>query len=860
MTILRVPPMPPVEKRPVPAAVLVLVLVAVLVPASPATAQTADPEARPTRGVHLPASGRAGDADATAVQLNPAQLGLLPAAQLAIAGNFWRESVALAGRGGGLYLAAPLGSHAGIGWALSHVADTPRLGIQSHTVMQLGLALRLGRAAALGASWAHVWGSSFAGADTFDLGLSVRAGRRLALALVVEDVNEPTAAFELPRLWAGELVLRPLGTERLEVAVGAAHVQDESWQWLVPRGRVAAMLTDGLRLVLTGETLPRGTQLAFASHADYQAELALAVDLDHMGVTAAGRAAFPGTGGGDEGGGASALLRFEGQRRPPLAAPAVVLRFDLEHVDEDAEFLELARRLRAAAADRGVAAVLLKLESVELGLGRVEELRDLVAALRARGKRVYAYGAFPSTRSYYLATACDAIVLHPAGQLSLTGFSQTVTFYKHAMDTLGVNVDLVRIAEYKGAMEPFVFNEQTAPVRENKNALLDDVFQRLLATVARARSGGGRVMDEARVRVLIDRGLFTPIEAQLVGLIDAVKDDEELEGYLRLALGRPGIAIRDPDKSPLQEPWPSRRVAVVLADGTIVDGKSHELPFDLGSFTGSDTLVAALEECRRDSSVSAVVLRVNSPGGSAFASDVVARAISKLRRAGKPVVVSMGDIAASGGYYISAPADVIFAEPSTLSGSIGIFGYKVDVRKLMGMVGVSTETYRRGLHADYLSPYRPWTDEEIKIAAEKIRHFYELFLTTIVEGRRAQGLTRARVDEIGRGHVWTGAQARGLGLVDRMGGVLDAIDVAAQLGHVRPGRDELPDLLVLPPPRGGLLGRLTGVSQEDDETASVLKARLSRSGAAAALRLLAPLLFSSGTGIEARMPYDLEIR
>jgi protease-4 len=844
----------------VPVAVLVLVLVAV----SEAVAQTADPEARPTRGVHLPAAARAGDADATAVQLNPAQLGLLPAGSAVIAGDFWRASAPLSGRGGGLYLAAPLSSHAGIGWSLSHVAETPRFGIQPHTVMQLGLALRLGRAAALGASWAHVWGSSFAGADTFDLGLSLRAGRHLALGFVVEDVNEPTAfTAKLPRLWVGELVLRPLGTGRLELAVGAAHAQGDQWRWIVPRGRIAATLTDGLRLLLTGETLPRGSQLAFAGHADYQGELALAVDLDHTGLTAAARAGFPGTGGGDEGGGASLLLRFEGQRRAPLAASAVVVRFDLDHVDDDTAFLDLVRRLRAVGTDRGVAAVLLRLEDLHLGLGRIEELRDLVAALRARGKRVYAYGAFPSTRAYYLATACDAIVLHPAGQLSLTGFSQTVTFYKHAMDTLGVNVDLVRIAEFKGAMEPFVFNEQSAPVRENKNALLDDVFQRLVATVARARSGGGRVLDEARVRMLVDRGLFTPIEAQLVGLVDAVKDDEELEAYLRLALGRPGIAIRDPDTAPLQEAWPSRRVAVIMADGSIVDGKSHNLPFELGDFAGSDTLIESLEECRRDPSVSAIVLRVNSPGGSAFASDVIAREIAKVRRAGKPVVVSMGDIAASGGYYISAPADVIFAEPSTLSGSIGIFGYKVDVRKLMGTLGVSTETYRRGLHADYLSPYRPWTDEEIKIAAEKIRHFYELFLTTIVEGRRAQaGLTRARVDEIGRGHVWTGAQARGLGLVDRMGGLSDAIDLASQLGHVPVGRADLPDLVVLPRPRGSLLGRLAGVSESDEaeETARVLKARLAQSGAAAALRLLAPLLFSSGTGFEARMPYDLEIR
>jgi protease-4 len=855
---------PPSPRHPKPFLVAVFVLTAVFVPVAVpvAVAQTADPEARPTRGVHLPGAARAGDADATAIQLNPAQLGLLPAASLTLAADVWTRSAPLAGRGGGLYAAAPIWG-GGLGLALSHVASTPRLGIEPHTVFQLAYALRLGRWAALGASWAHVWGSTFRGTDTFDLGLSARAGRRLALGFVVEDVGAPSAAgFTLPRLYAGELVFRPLGTERLEVAVGATHAEGDQWRWIVPRARIMAGLVEGLRLIATGVTLPRGTQLALAAHADYQAELALAMDLDHWGVTGAGRGGFPGTGGGDDGAGGSLLLRLEGQRRAPLAASAVVVRVSLEHVDDDVAFLELVRRLRALGADRGVAAVLLRLEDVDLGLGRIEELRDLVASLRTRGKRVYAYTTYPSTRAYYLATACDAIVLHPAGQLSLNGFSTTVTFYKRAMDTLGVNVDLVRIAEYKGAMEPFIMNEQSAPVRENKNALLDDVFGRFLSVVARARTGGGRVLDEARVRMLIDRGLFTPIEAQLVGLVDAVKDDDELEAYLRLALGRPGIAIRDPDPAPLHDAWPSRQVAVVMADGTIVDGKTRRMPFELGDFAGSDSLVGALEECRRDPTVGAVVLRVNSPGGSAFASDVVARAVTKLRKAGKPVVVSMGDIAASGGYYISAPADVILAEPSTLSGSIGIFGYKVDVRKLLGTLGLSNETYRRGAHADYLSPYRPWTDDEIKMAAEKIRYMYELFLTTVVEGRRTQGLTRARVDEIGRGHVWTGAQARGLGLVDRLGGVSDAIDLAAQLGRVPVGRGDLPALTILPRPRTSLLGRLLGISAEGDENelGRVLKARLVQSGGAAALRLLAPLLLGDGTGYEARLPYDLELR
>jgi protease-4 len=423
-------------------------------------------------------------------------------------------------------------------------------------------------------------------------------------------------------------------------------------------------------------------------------------------------------------------------------------------------------------------------------------------------------------------------------------------------------------------MEPFVFEEQSAPVRANKNDLLDDVYRRLVAAVSRARTAGQRVLDEARVRALIERGIFTPFEAELVGLVDAVKDETELEGYLRISLGRPLVAIRDSDKSPTHEPWPWRRVVVVLADGTIVDGKSRRFPFG-EDLTGADTLVEALEECRRDSSVGAVVLRVNSPGGSAFGSDVVARAVRRLRSAGKPVVASMGDMAASGGYYISAPTDAIFAEPSTISGSIGIFGYKVDIRKLMATLGLGVETYRRGQHADYQSPFRPWTDDEIKIAAEKIRYFYDLFIGTVAEGRKAQGLTRARVDEIGRGHVWTGAEARGLGLVDELGGVAAAIDRAAALGHVPLHRDGLPELKVLPRPTGGLLQLLVGLDATSlsgpsgDASAAampavapeleLLRSRLARPGLTSALRLLAPLLFGDGSGIEARLPYDLEI-
>jgi protease-4 len=856
------PAMPALSKTRLGALPAIVGLAWALGPA-PARAQAVDPEARLTRGPYIANAARAGDADPTAVQLNPAQLGLLPSGGLTLAVDLWSRSAPLPGRGVGLYWATPIFSIGGFGAALSHVAQTPGVSLDyaAHTIFTLAYGQRLGSWAALGASWSHIWAFGLFDRNTFDLGLSLRLGRYVALGLAVEDVNQPSSAIPSPRTWAGEIVGRPLGTERLELAVGALAAEDANWRYIVPRARLSVMPAAGLRIFATGESLPRGLEFAFSHGADYRAELGVALDLEHLGLTTSGVADFPSAGNGDAGGGLASLLRISGERRAPLVAPAFVARVNLEHIHDDAAFVALVRVLRGLASDRGVVAVLLHVDGLSLGLGRIEELRDLVGELRARGKRVYAYGSFPETRDYYLAAACDGIVLHPAGTLTLTGFSQTVTFYKRAMDTLGVNVDLVRIGEYKGAMEPFVFNEQSAPVRANKNDLLDDVFRRFVATVARARSSGGRVIDEARVRMLVDRGLFTPYEAQLVGLVDAVKDDDELEAWLRLALGRPSVAIREPDASPTHEAWPSRKVAVVLVDGAIVDGKSHRFPF-AEDVAGSDTLVAALEECRRDASVGAVVLRVNSPGGSAFASDVIARAITKLRRAGKPVVASMGDIAASGGYYVSAPTDAILAEPSTLSGSIGIFGYKVDVRKLMATLGVGVEIYRRGEHADYHSPYRPWTDAEIKIAAEKIRYFYELFINTVAEGRRTRGLTRARVDEIGRGHVWTGAEAQGLGLVDRMGGVGAAIDLAAHLGRVPLEQSGLPALTLLPRPAGGLLARLLNADDTDGarELEQVLTARLAATGVSSALRLLAPLLLGDGTGIEARVPYDLDVR
>ena len=860
-----------------------------LLAARPARAQASDPELRPTRGPYITDGARAGDADATAVQLNPGALGFLPAAGLELVGAAASDPAVIPRRGFGAYLGLPIFLRSSLGFGLSRVLGASAEGIDPHTTLQIAYALHFLRNASLGVTWAHIWDGSFAGADTFDFGFSARVGRYVAFGATVEDVGEPHPnAFgaTLPRLWTAELVLRPLGTARLEVALGAAHANGDDWDRLVPRARLSVTLVDGLRLYGEGENVARGTGSTFGGGSDTRLAFGMAIDFDHLGAVLGVPILLPASGA--SGAGFAGRLHLDGERRPALAAPAYVARVRLEGIDDDRHFFQLVRRLRALAVDPAVAGVLFKIEGVNLGYARVEELRDLVALLRAHGKRTFGYLTFPSTREYYLAAACDTILVHPAGELSVTGVSTNVTFYKGTMDRLGVHLELVRVGAFKGAMEPFVMTEQSPAVRDNKNQLLDDVYGRVTAAIAADRTRAGHPMDAPIVRGLIDRGIFSAGDANLAGLADAVAAEGDLEPFVQHALGRANLKLRDPDPSPpAPAAWPSRRVAVLFVDGTMVDGPNTELPFGLGAFAGSDTLGTALEQCRRDPTIAAVVLRVNSPGGSAFASDVLAREIKKVRQAGKPIVVSMGDLAASGGYYIAAPADVIYADPSTTTGSIGVFGYKVDAQKLLATVGINVETYRRGAHADFLSPYRPWTETERALAQQQIEHLYQLFVATVADGRRTRGLTAARVDELGRGHIWTGAQGQGLGLVDRLGGVSAAVDEAARLGGVPVGRDRLPDLALLPVENRGLLRRLagaasvlargavdgaaTGASPEPDEEAAPeeepAESRMSQPAglltddARAALRLLAPFLVQGkGAGFSARLPYDIDLR
>jgi protease-4 len=346
-------------------------------------------------------------------------------------------------------------------------------------------------------------------------------------------------------------------------------------------------------------------------------------------------------------------------------------------------------------------------------------------------------------------------------------------------------------------------------------------------------------MDDARLRKAVDKAVFSPLDAREAGLIDGVADHEDIKAALK-ELGQPGpVCDADTDRRNFGR-WRPSRVAVILVDGELVEGDGDDVPFATREMAWSKRVTDAVQHAAEDPSVRAVVLRVNSPGGSAMASDQIARALVRLGKTGKPIITSMGDVAASGGYYVAASTSTIFAEPATITGSIGIFGFKVDVAGLLGHLSIASETFKRGPHADLYSPFRPWTEEERALMLERLRSMYRRFLETVAAGRGDRGITAERADELGRGRVWTGAQAKANGLVDQLGGVASALEEAARRGGVPLGPGGLPELVVLPKPLPGLFGlaRVPGGRQVE--------------------KLLLPLLVGGTSGVMARLPYDIE--
>jgi protease-4 len=512
----------------------------------------------------------------------------------------------------------------------------------------------------------------------------------------------------------------------------------------------------------------------------------------------------------------------------------------LSGAEDPLELRAVRAALLEAAADERIAGLFLRGDAA-LGTASLEALREGVAAFAAAGKPAVAFLDQPAEAELYLASACDEVFVPPLSLVEFNGLAFSSMFYKGLLDRLGIGVQVTRVGKYKSAVEPFLLDEMSPANREQLQKLADDLEAVVLERLAEGR---GTTADALR-EVLRTRGLLSPEEAVAAGLVDGVKAFDEV---LALWAERLGAEAEELDQIGLEDYLALVEleaigddalyetegvVAVVYAEGDIVDGDTQD-------GVGGDTVARALRRARLDEEVDAVVLRVNSPGGSAFASETILREV-RLTRAAKPVVVSMGDLAASGGYWISCLADEIWARPGTITGSIGVFGMFPHAGGLLAEVGVSPQTVKTGEFADMDTMWRPKSEAELARFQEEVDGIYEAFLDRVVEGR---GLDREAVHEIAQGRVWSGRAALELGLVDRLGGLHDAVAAAAQRAGLGAGYE-----VRWPEEAGGFLEQLlAGMAPSDPP--------LSR--ASALLRSAAELeRVAAARGVQARMPFLL---
>jgi protease-4 len=412
----------------------------------------------------------------------------------------------------------------------------------------------------------------------------------------------------------------------------------------------------------------------------------------------------------------------------------------------------------------------------------VQELRDAIIDFRQSGKRINAYLEDGGDREYYLATACDKIFLVPSSTLDVKGIASYTLFLRGTLDKIGAIADFERIADYKTAPNQLTERTYTPAHRQMDESLNLDMYEQLVRGIAEGRKK--RLED---VRALINQGPFLPDAALRAGLVDALAYEDQLDGMG--AAGKSATVEGEDYARGWLRPRVGRmpRIAVIYISGVIASGDSGFDPLN-GEIAGSKALVQAIRSARADSNVRAIVLRIDSPGGSSTASDVIWRELSITRdqKPSRPLVASMSDLAASGGYYVAIAAPQIVAQPATLTGSIGIFGGKVITGGTYAKLGANIEALSIGKNAEMESPARPFSDSERKKLREELHEFYAQFLAKVAASRK---MPIARVEELARGRVWTGQQAKANGLVDALGGLDQAIALAKKRAGIGAGTE-----------------------------------------------------------------------
>jgi len=447
-------------------------------------------------------------------------------------------------------------------------------------------------------------------------------------------------------------------------------------------------------------------------------------------------------------------------------------------------FTTLLSAIKRAGGDSRVKGMVVRAGSVGVGLAEAQELRDVIKDFRARGKFAYAYGdsfgeIAGGTGPYYVASAFDEIWLQPTGSLALTGIASQIPFFKGTLDKLGITPEFERRGEYKTAATEFTETKLLDSDRAAMDGLVHSIYDQIVAGI-----GDGRKLSVDEVKALIDGGPYTGDEALAKHLVDHIGYLDEAEDAAKRKAGGELVAAQrylELTGAASGTTAPNASLGLIRAVGEIVGGRSDDNPFAESNNAAADTLVRAFDEAVKDDDVKAIVFRIESPGGSEVASETIWRAVKKAKEAGKPVIVSMADVAASGGYYIATPADKIVAEPTTITGSIGVFSGKFVTTGLWNLLGVSWDTVSVGKNATMAGSLAPFTPEQKQRFAALTDVAYKQFLTRVADGRH---MDVAAVDAIAKGRVWTGVQAKERGLVDELGGLDEAVRLAKAAAHL----------------------------------------------------------------------------
>ena len=743
-------------------------------------ASAGEPFAARANRVFTPGRNAASDDTSDSAVTNPANLATMPSWEARGTYVHCTDDVAVNGCGWSFALATPL--FFGLSTALRYDLVQPQWGAEptvgagtpfrghDYGWLTWGLGLHLSESLAFGMSLQRSYSNNayVDGLVGLSAGLTYRPNAVLALAAVAHDFNgASTYASVLDRSFVLAGALRPAGTRAFEIGAEAKYLSGTE-QWM-PRATIGVDVPGVGRL--------RGdVEMAHVVN-DNRRGVAASVGLDiaYDRFVGGGGAIFGNGLGTSTSLGVYGSIAIGGARQPgaPRAQRAVWMR--LEKTPGNRGHVHLLQKLWKLAEDREVTAVTLVLRAEPASsYAHAEELADALRVLRARGKKTLCSFEDNGAKSLYVCANADRIVVNPAGGLRYAGHASSYLYLAGLLNKIGVRADFVRVGAHKTAPEQFMNEQGSDAARADHEDVLRNVEAVFVKNLSR-----GRKLQEDKIRASTRNGPFIASEARDAGFVDGYAFDDELERVTQDLVGANVRYEKYEDETPAPNTWgPQGKVGVLYVDGDIVDGRSMTIPLVDTKLVGSYSIVDAIKQLKDDTTIKSVVLRIESPGGSSMASDVMWRELTLLAEK-KPLIVSMGSVAASGGYYIASAGKIIFALPLTVTGSIGVFYGKADVAELLKKIGVNVETFRTAPRADAESVYRPFTPEERVELQRKVGQFYDVFLDRVAAGRH---LSKDEVDAVGQGRVWLGQQAIEKKLVDRMGGIRHALEAAREAG------------------------------------------------------------------------------